>query len=198
MANITAKFQVRRDTAANWGAANPTLAPGEIGYETDTRRMKIGNGSDNWSSLLYFAIVYDDTDWTVLTETEGQALVDEIDAILAAIDATSAPLTVSVNAQSGTAYTLVPSDAGKKITMSNAAAQVLTIPASASVAFPVGTIISVAQIGAETTTITAASGVTVNGSAASSHTIEAQYTGATLIKLATDTWLLEGNIAVVA
>jgi len=47
-------IQVRRDTAANWTSANPILAQGEIGYETNTGYMKIGNGSTAWNSLSYF------------------------------------------------------------------------------------------------------------------------------------------------
>lgn len=46
-------IQIRRDTAANWTSANPTLADGEIGYETDTYKMKIGDGTTAWSSLAY-------------------------------------------------------------------------------------------------------------------------------------------------
>ena len=47
-------IQLRRDTAANWTSANPTLSQGEQGYETDTGKMKIGDGSTAWSSLDYF------------------------------------------------------------------------------------------------------------------------------------------------
>lgn len=46
-------LQLRRDTAANWTTANPTLANGQPGYETDTGRIKIGNGSTAWASLPY-------------------------------------------------------------------------------------------------------------------------------------------------
>jgi hypothetical protein len=48
------KILFRRDTAANWTSINPTLSIGEIGYETDTGRIKIGNGSSVWTSLEYF------------------------------------------------------------------------------------------------------------------------------------------------
>jgi hypothetical protein len=48
-------IQVRRDTAANWTSANPTLAAGETGFETDTRLTKVGNGSTAWTSLPYTA-----------------------------------------------------------------------------------------------------------------------------------------------
>lgn len=49
------QIQMRRDTAANWAAANPTLASGEWGFETDTGRIKIGDGVSNWVALLYVA-----------------------------------------------------------------------------------------------------------------------------------------------
>lgn len=50
---MTSRLQNRRDTAANWTTNNPTLAAGEIGYETDTAKFKIGTGSANWSTLGY-------------------------------------------------------------------------------------------------------------------------------------------------
>lgn len=46
-------IQIRRDTAANWTSANPVLAQGELGAETDTSKIKIGDGSTAWSSLAY-------------------------------------------------------------------------------------------------------------------------------------------------
>lgn len=46
-------IQLRRDTEANWTSANPTLKAGEPGYETDTNRLKIGNGTDDWATLSY-------------------------------------------------------------------------------------------------------------------------------------------------
>ena len=52
---MAVKIQMRRDTAAAWTAANPTLAAGEMGLETDTTFYKIGNGSTAWNSLGYGA-----------------------------------------------------------------------------------------------------------------------------------------------
>lgn len=49
------RMQQRRGTAAEWTAANPILAPGEFGFETDTGKFKIGNGSSVWLALQYFA-----------------------------------------------------------------------------------------------------------------------------------------------
>lgn len=48
-----ARIQLRRDTAANWTAADPTLAEAEIGYETDTAKWKIGDGATAWTVLGY-------------------------------------------------------------------------------------------------------------------------------------------------
>jgi hypothetical protein len=48
-------LQIRRDTAANWTSVNPTLADGEIGYEKDTGKQKIGDGATAWVALAYQA-----------------------------------------------------------------------------------------------------------------------------------------------
>jgi len=52
---MATRMQQRRGTAAQWTAANPILAAGEIGFETDTSKFKMGNGSSAWSALQYFA-----------------------------------------------------------------------------------------------------------------------------------------------
>lgn len=45
----------RRGTAAEWTSANPVLAAGEIGFESDTNKLKVGNGTSNWASLPYIS-----------------------------------------------------------------------------------------------------------------------------------------------
>jgi hypothetical protein len=52
---MATRMQQRRGTEAQWTAANPTLAAGEIGFETDTNKFKMGNGSSNWAALTYFS-----------------------------------------------------------------------------------------------------------------------------------------------
>ena len=47
------KWLIRRDTAANWTSADTLLLSGEIGFETDTRKFKIGDGTTVWTSLAY-------------------------------------------------------------------------------------------------------------------------------------------------
>lgn len=104
----------------------------------------------------------------------------------------------SVNAQTGTSYTLVLGDDLKVVTMSNASANTLTIPTNASVAFATGARIDVVMLGAGTTTITGDTGVTVNGVSAGSGDIDAQYKGCSLIKTGTDTWVAVGAIGTVS
>lgn len=53
MTVVSAIFRIRRDTTANWASANPVLKLGEPGLETDTRRIKYGDGSTAWNSLGY-------------------------------------------------------------------------------------------------------------------------------------------------
>jgi hypothetical protein len=50
---MAVQIQIRRGTAANWTSANPTLAEGELGYETDTGKLKAGDGSTAWTGLDY-------------------------------------------------------------------------------------------------------------------------------------------------
>ena len=102
----------------------------------------------------------------------------------------------TINAQTGTSYTPVLTDQYQVlITRSNAGASTLTIPTNASVAFPVGTAITVLNIGAGVVTISGAGGVTVlsAGATAAAPTL-AQYKSAVCVKTATDTWYVVGAI----
>ena len=54
---MAVRIQLRRDTAANWVSANPTLRAGEIGIETDTLKFKVGTGSTPWNSITAYANV---------------------------------------------------------------------------------------------------------------------------------------------
>lgn len=101
-------------------------------------------------------------------------------------------LTSAENVQTGTAYTLVLSDAFKLVGMDNASANTLTVPPNSSVAFPVGTRIDITQDGAGQTTVVADTGVTIR--TPETLKLRKQRAKATLIKRATDTWDLEGNL----
>ena len=101
-------------------------------------------------------------------------------------------LAYTVNAQTGTSYTLQLSDAGKFVTLTNGAAITLTVPDNATSAFPTGTRISFAQLGAGQVTVAPSGGVTINADPGLK--VAAQYGGAELVKLGTDEWLLVGRL----
>ena len=107
-------------------------------------------------------------------------------------------ITRTVNAQTGTTYTLVLGDAGDVVTMDNVSTNTLTIPTNASVAFAIGDQIEVIMKGAGVTTVTGDTGVTVNGVSAGGATIDAQYKTVTILKVATDTWIMFGAHGTVA
>jgi hypothetical protein len=105
----------------------------------------------------------------------------------------------TLNAQTGTTYTAVSTDQYQVlVTMSNASANTFKIPTNASVAFPVGTVITVMTIGAGTCTISAVNSGTTTvlsaGATAAAPTL-AQYKSAACIKTGTDTWYVVGAIA---
>jgi len=100
--------------------------------------------------------------------------------------------TVPERALTGTSYTLVLSDAGKLVTLNNAAAITLTIPTNTAVAFSIGTRIDLLQYGAGQVTV-GGSGVTIRSSG-SKLKLAGQYSGATLWKRGTNEWVLIGDI----
>jgi hypothetical protein len=109
-----------------------------------------------------------------------------------ALDAKTNKLVVA-NRQTAS-YTLVLSDADKLVEMNVGSANNLTVPLNSSVAFSTGTQILLAQYGAGQTTIVATSGVTIRSNGAKLK-LNAQYSGATLVKIAENEWYLFGDIA---
>jgi len=76
---MATRMQQRRGTAAQWTSANPVLAAGEIGFETDTNKFKVGNGSTAWTSLTYFvdgSIAFDSAEVTAAINTAIDAVID--------------------------------------------------------------------------------------------------------------------------
>jgi N-acyl-L-homoserine lactone synthetase len=115
------------------------------------------------------------------------------DVLLASELNNMATAMVAINAQTGTTYSVVLSDDGKLLTCDNAASIALTIVPNSSVAFGIGTQINIMQLGAGTVTITAGAGVTLQ-SAGSKLKTDAQYAVATCLKIASDTWVVVGNL----
>ena len=99
---------------------------------------------------------------------------------------------ITLNAQTGTTYTLVLTDNGRLVTLDNAAAITVTVPLNSSVAFATGAIVNLQQIGAGQVTVAGAGGVTLNGTGTKTR---AQWSAASLVKTDTNTWTLIGDIA---
>jgi hypothetical protein len=104
----------------------------------------------------------------------------------------NAVTTVGTNAQVSS-YTLVLSDRDKIVEISNVSANTLTIPLNSSVAYPVGSQVQILQTGTGQTTLTPTGGVTLNGTPGLK--LRAQWSSATLIKRATDTWIAIGDLS---
>jgi hypothetical protein len=109
---------------------------------------------------------------------------------------TSPVVSLALNAQTAT-YTAVLGDASKIVTMSVATANDFLIPTNANVAFPIGTVINVVQIGAGKTTIKAVTSgtTTISSTASVDPDLRAQFSAASCIKTATDAWLVLGDIS---
>ena len=74
---MASQIQLRRDTAANWTSSDAVLSQGEVGYESDTNKAKIGDGSTAWTSLSYFgdlSTISNVGDVTITSATTGDVL----------------------------------------------------------------------------------------------------------------------------
>ena len=181
-------------------------------YVTDAQLVVVGNTSgtntgDNAVNSLYsgLAASKEDVANKSTSVTTDQASNTKFPSVKAVYDwavglfATIANLALKTdkllvaNRQTAS-YTLVLSDADKLVEMNVGSANNLTVPLNSSVAFSTGTQILLAQYGAGQTTIVATSGVTIRSNGAKLK-LNAQYSGATLIKIDTNEWYLFGDIA---
>ena len=213
---VVTQIQIRRGTAASWTSANPTLAAGEFGFETDTNKLKCGNGTTAWTSLSYLNNDGDITGVTAGTGISGGGtsgtVTVSIDTSVTADLSTAQTLTnktlttptitqgTSTPSFSANAYTLVSGDAGKALLASNSStAGTVYVPTNASVAYAIGTQITIIQTGSGQLTVTATSSGTTTilstGATAASPKCRVQYSALTLLKTATDTWYCFGDVA---
>jgi hypothetical protein len=112
---VATRIQLRRGIASSWTSSNPILASGEVGIETDTNKIKIGDGSSNWAALNYFADVYA-ASASIIAYINSEigdlidsapALLDTLNELAAAIgdDASFfSSIRTTINSASATAY----------------------------------------------------------------------------------------------
>jgi hypothetical protein len=100
------KIQLRRDTAANWTSANPTLSSGELGFETDTGKFKIGNAAGTaWTSLAYAAVTaYGDLSGAPAAYSLPTATTSVLGGVK--VDGTTITIASGVISASASSYTL--------------------------------------------------------------------------------------------
>lgn len=179
------------NSTARTTALSGVLAEGMVSYLDDTNAVEVYNGSA-WVGVSSAGDIT-----AVNTNSPLTGGASSGDVTLSFDYAAGSKLTL--NAQTAT-YTAVLADADQKlVTMSVGSANDFQIPTNASVAFPTGTVINVIQIGAGQTTIKAVtSGTTTIASTGASSTapkLRAQYSAASCIKVATDTWYVVGDIS---
>jgi hypothetical protein len=126
------------------------------------------------------SIVVKTTDTAVVTET------------MLATGVARSGFRSTLNAQTGTSYTLVLTDLAKLVTLSNTSAITLTIPLESSVAFLIGDRIDILQTNTGQVTIVGAAGVTVN--ATPGLKLRSRWSSATLVKLDTNSWVIIGDM----
>lgn len=163
---------------------NATKGSGQLklNCEQNTHGIIIKGPPHSANADYTLTLPNDDGDANQVLETNGSGNLSWV-----------TPAQVTVNTQTGTTYTTVAADASKFLTLNNGSAITLTIPPNSSVAYPVGTKIDLLQLGAGQVTVAGGSGVTVN--ATPTLKFRAQYSGASCIQYAANTWILAGDLA---
>lgn len=117
----TVRIQVRRGTSSEWTTANPVLAAGEMGVETNTNKFKFGNGTDTWSALSYAA-----ADAAGISEISQDAINQALsvgDGLTKVYDDNANTMVVAVNTNSISTKAFATSEATTKAAAAQAAAE---------------------------------------------------------------------------
>jgi hypothetical protein len=165
------RILLRRDSSENWISANPVLLEGEPGYETNTGKMKIGDGSNNWENLGY----YGGTGPIGPTGPSGTVY---------------APNYQTEN------YILTESDSEKIIDFNSELNLTLTIPLNSTAALPTGTTIRVIRSGSGEVTIDPSPGVSLNYPSNYLNRIREVYSVVSLVQVSSNVWYLYGDLLI--
>lgn len=102
---------------------------------------------------------------------------------------------IKINTQTSTAYTLALTDIGQAVDLTSTASVTLTVPDSSAVAFEIGTVIEIAQLGAGSVTLNPGSTTTINKPSVFTLTLGGQYSIVRVRKTGTNVWLASGDLA---
>ena len=194
---------------ANASAGLSAVSGAELGYldgvtsaiQTQLDAKQAGNANVSTTELGYLdgvtSAIQTQIDAKLATSTAASTYLTTSTAASTYLASSTAATTYAllnlVTSAQTASYTLVLADASKLVEVSNASANNLTVPLNSSVAFPVGTQINILQTGAGQITVVATGGVTIN--ATPGLKLRAQWSSATLIKRAENTWVLVGDLS---
>ena len=169
-------------SAARTSALSGVLAEGMMSYLQDTNAVEVYDGS-NWVSIGSSG------DITGITTGTDSGLSGGVTSGTATLR-----LKLEFDAETGTTYTLVAGNLNQLVTLNNASPITLTVPPSV---FSAGDVINIAQIGAGQVTLAQGAGVTITstGATASAPKLRAQYSAASIICTASNTFLVVGDIS---
>lgn len=153
-------------------------------------------GWEAWDDGAQERVRYTGSAWALPALPAHAHAIADVTGLQAALDAKAAAV-VTINNQSGTAYTLSLADAGACVRMTGSSASTVTVPTAAAAAFPVGASIAIRRAGAGAVSITGASGVTVNAPTDYTSTVGRQGGTVMLLKVAVAEWDLTGDLAAV-
>lgn len=133
---MATRMQQRRDTAANWTSNNPTLASGEVGFETDTGKFKIGDGATAWTALGYATINPFLTSSTVTAGgTTTLTVASNRQQLFTGTSNQACVLPVVSTLTIGTSFKIINSSTGVITVQSSGSNTILVVPAGATVEF---------------------------------------------------------------
>jgi hypothetical protein len=181
---MATRMQQRRGTAAQWTSANPVLGAGEIGFETNTGKFKIGDGSTTWTNLEYFITIDD----SILSIVNGApAALDTLNELAAALGDDANYATTVTNALAEKAPTASPTFTGSVTLPSTTAIGEVS---STEIGYVNGVTSSIqTQIDSKQATITGGATTIVSTDLAVSRALESNDSGKVAVSAVTSTEL---------
>jgi hypothetical protein len=208
------RMKQRRGTSAQWSGTNPILETGELGFESDTNNLKIGDGQRTWANLPYVAqgVVGPEGPQGPAGATgpqgdqgsQGPAGEDGKSAYESAVDGgfvgteaewlESLAVSPTVDILQKTAgYTISSEDLGKLAEISSASAVTVFVPTD-SVAFPIGGYTNIIKTGSGDVSVAALDPNTTSLQTSFGLELRAQWSSATIIKRAANSWVVVGDL----